>query len=93
MAEQLGIGQEGISRLEKRSDLMISTLRDYVEAMGGKLRFVAEFPARPPTTLTGRRSAHRRSPEGWSERDKPQARGVASLSEQRAWIRPVRSSP
>ncbi|AMY12493.1 hypothetical protein LuPra_05769 [Luteitalea pratensis] len=37
MAEVLGIGQDGVSRLEQRSDLLISTLRDYVEAMGGKL--------------------------------------------------------
>ncbi len=53
MAEELGIGQEGISRLEKRSDLLISTLRGYVEAMGGKLRLVAEFPNRPPVILSG----------------------------------------
>lgn len=53
MAEELGIGQEGISRLEKRSDLLISTLRGYVEAMGGELRLVAEFPDRPPVLLRG----------------------------------------
>jgi len=53
MAEELGIGQEGVSRLEKRSDLLISTLRGYVEAMGGKLRLVAEFPDRPPVLLSG----------------------------------------
>lgn len=53
MAEELGIGQDGISRLEKRSDLLISTLRAYVEAMGGKLRLVAEFPRRPPVLLSG----------------------------------------
>ena len=53
MAENLGIGQESISRLEKRSDLLISTLRGYVEAMGGKLCLVAEFPDRPPVTLSG----------------------------------------
>ena len=53
MAEFLGIGQEGVSRLEKRSDLLISTLRSYVEAMGGRLRLVAEFPGRPPVVLTG----------------------------------------
>ncbi len=53
MAEELGIGQEGVSRLEKRSDLLISTLRGYVEAMGGKLRLVAEFPNRPPVLLSG----------------------------------------
>jgi len=53
MAEELGIGQDGISRLEKRSDLLISTLRGYVEAMGGKLRLVSEFPNRPPVMLSG----------------------------------------
>ena len=34
-------------------DLLISTLSGYVEAMGGKLHLVAEFPDRPPVTLTG----------------------------------------
>jgi transcriptional regulator with XRE-family HTH domain len=53
MAETLGIGQESISRLEKRSDLLISTLGSYVKAMGGELRLVAEFPNRPPVVLKG----------------------------------------
>jgi transcriptional regulator with XRE-family HTH domain len=53
IAEILGIGQEGVSRLEKRSDLLISTLRSYVEAMGGNLSLIAEFPGQPPITLTG----------------------------------------
>lgn len=53
MAETLGIGQESISRLEKRSDLLISTLGSYIKAMGGELRLVAEFPNRPPVVLKG----------------------------------------
>jgi Helix-turn-helix domain len=53
LGEVLGIGQEGVSRLEKRSDLLISTLRSYVEAMGGRLQLIAEFPDRPPVVLTG----------------------------------------
>ncbi len=53
VAEDLGIGQEGVSRLEKRSDLLISTLRGYIEALGGSLRLVAEFPNRPPVILSG----------------------------------------
>lgn len=53
MADELGIGQDGVSRLEKRSDLLLSTLRGYVEAMGGKLRLVAEFPNRAPVMLSG----------------------------------------
>lgn len=46
-------GQEGVSRIEQRSDLLISTLRSYVEAMGGKLSIIAEFPDRVPVILTG----------------------------------------
>ena len=53
MAEELGITQDGVSRLEKRSDLLLSTLRKTVEAMGGSLSLVAEFPDRAPVVLTG----------------------------------------
>jgi DNA-directed RNA polymerase specialized sigma subunit len=51
MAETLKIGQNNVSRIEKRSDLLISTLRNFVEAMGGHLNLVAEFPDRPPVRL------------------------------------------
>ena len=51
MAELLGIGQEGISRLEKRSDLLISTLRNYVARMGGQLELIVRFPDRPAVLL------------------------------------------
>ena len=43
MARTLKIGQDSVSRLENRSDLLLSTLQSYVEAMGGKLSIVAEF--------------------------------------------------
>ena len=44
MAQLLGIGQDSVSRIESRSDLLLSTLRSYVEAMGGSLKLVVEFP-------------------------------------------------
>ena len=53
IARSLRIGQEGVSKIEKRSDLLISTLRSYVEAMGGQLSLVAEFPDRKPVVLSG----------------------------------------
>lgn len=53
IAEALHISQDGVSRIEKRSDLLLSTLRSYIEAMGGKLRLVVEFPDRKPVALTG----------------------------------------
>ena len=39
-------------RASKRSDFLLSSARSYVEAMGGKLRFVVEFPDRKPVTLS-----------------------------------------
>ena len=53
MAKALGITQDGVSRLEKRSDLLLSTLRKTVVAMGGNLSLVAEFPDRKPVVLSG----------------------------------------
>jgi DNA-binding XRE family transcriptional regulator len=53
IAKSLNIGQEGVSKIEKRSDLLISTLRKTVEAMGGSLSLVAEFPDRGPVVLSG----------------------------------------
>jgi len=53
LSKKLKIGQEGVSRIEKRSDLYISTLRSYVEGVGGKLKLVVELPDRPPVILTG----------------------------------------
>ncbi len=53
MAKALGMGQDGVSKLERRADLMISTLRKTVEAMGGTLSLVAEFPDREPVVLSG----------------------------------------
>lgn len=51
LAATLGVGQDTISRLEKRSDMLLSTLRHYVESMGGELNLVAQFPNRPPVVI------------------------------------------
>jgi transcriptional regulator with XRE-family HTH domain len=68
LASYLGVGQDTISRLEQRSDMLISTLKRYVEAMGGQLELVARFPNRPPVRIDriaepapGRRPMHRKS--------------------------------
>ncbi len=53
LARALGISQDGVSRLEKRSDLLLSTLRTSVEAMGGNLSLIAEFPDRAPVVFAG----------------------------------------
>jgi transcriptional regulator with XRE-family HTH domain len=53
VARALGITQDSVSRLEKRSDILLSTLRRTVQVMGGNLSLVAEFPDRPPVVLSG----------------------------------------
>ena len=53
LAKALGISQDGMSKLERRSDLLLSTLRKTVAAMGGSLCLVAEFPDRDPVVLAG----------------------------------------
>jgi DNA-binding XRE family transcriptional regulator len=53
MAKRLGIAQKQISEIEKRTDMHISTLRRSIEALGGKLFLIAEFPDRKPVTLSG----------------------------------------
>ena len=53
LAETLGIRQATVAKMEKRSDLMISTLRRHVEAMGGRLNLIVEFPGRMPVHLGG----------------------------------------
>jgi len=70
IAKTLGIKQDSVSRLEKRSDVLLSTLRKTVEAMGGTLSLVAQFPDRGPVLLSalsedpgpprsaGRKAAH-----------------------------------
>lgn len=53
LAKALGIKQEQISRTEKRSDMHVSTLQKNIEAMGGKLTLIAEFPTGEKVRLSG----------------------------------------
>lgn len=47
LAIAMGVGQGTVSRIEKRSDMLVSTLQHYVEGMGGTLQILATFPNRP----------------------------------------------
>jgi DNA-binding XRE family transcriptional regulator len=53
LAKELNVKQEQISRIEKRSDLLISTLRRQVEALGGELTILASFPQGAPVKIVG----------------------------------------
>lgn len=74
MAKKLEVGQDTVSRVEKRADMLLSTLSGYVEAMGGKLELVAEFPDRPPVRL--------QMLELISARKASRARGLRSMADE-----------
>ena len=44
LARRLNVNQPAVSKLEQRTDVYVSSLRSYIEAVGGRLRIVAEFP-------------------------------------------------
>lgn len=53
LAERLDVRQGNVSKIENRSDMLISTLRTYLQAMGGRLELVAHLPGRSPITIKG----------------------------------------
>jgi DNA-binding XRE family transcriptional regulator len=53
MAKTLRKPQGTISKIEQRSNMMLTTLRGYVEAMGGELNFVVRFPEGDSVSLIG----------------------------------------
>ena len=44
LAEHMKSGQAAVSKLERRTDMYVSTLRRFIEAMGGELEIIARFP-------------------------------------------------
>ena len=44
LAKRLHVNQAAVSKIEHRTDMYVSTLRDYIQAMGGELEIVARFP-------------------------------------------------
>ncbi len=52
VAKTLHINQAALSKIESRTDMYVSTLRSYIEAMGGSLEIVAQFPGSPPMHIS-----------------------------------------
>lgn len=44
LAETLHVQQPSVAKMERRTDMYISTLRSHIEAMGGELEVIAKFP-------------------------------------------------
>lgn len=53
IAELLDMKQANVSKVEKRSDMLVSSLRHYIEAMGGSLELIARLPGRGAVKLEG----------------------------------------
>ena len=53
IASSLKISQPSVSKIEKQTDMYLSTLRNYVEAVGGDLELVVRFPKQEPLHLSG----------------------------------------
>ena len=51
VAEILDMDQSEVSRLERRSDMLLSTLKRFVEATGGEMHIVVSYPAGGPVEL------------------------------------------
>src|SRR5260370_6716563 len=52
LADKLGIQQPAVSKIERKADLYVSTLRSYIEAIGGELEILVRFPDRDPVRIT-----------------------------------------
>jgi transcriptional regulator with XRE-family HTH domain len=44
VAKAMSVEQAAVSKLERRDDMYVSTLREYVKALGGELKLIASFP-------------------------------------------------
>jgi hypothetical protein len=51
LLKELKLDEAAVQHLEKQTDLWLSTVRHYVEEMGGKREVVAHFPDRPPLII------------------------------------------
>ena len=68
LAAELGLGQGSVSKIESAADMYLSTLRRYVEALGGELEVLARFPEGTVVPIASlavaKRGARTRAPAG-----------------------------
>ena len=74
MASALNIKQPSVSKIEKQTDMYLSTLRGYVEAMGGQLELVVTLPTRGPLRLRNLGDMATERPAGTQPGRRPRTR-------------------
>lgn len=52
VGDMLKINQAAVSKIERRTDMLISTLRQLIEAIGGELEIIVRFPDRAPVRIS-----------------------------------------
>jgi transcriptional regulator with XRE-family HTH domain len=77
VAERLGVGQDSVSRLEARKDMLVSTLRHYVAALGGTVRVIVEWEGQPAVELKALGAKKSRATGKKRQADASQDRDVA----------------
>lgn len=74
LAAELGLGQGSVSKIESAADMYLSTLRRYVEALGGELEVLARFPEGTVVPIASlavaKRGARTRAPGGRKKKKK-----------------------
>lgn len=80
LAQKLNKPQASVSRMEKQSDMLISTLDGIVHAMGGRVRIVAELPGRPPLYLKGLTELVGTEPRGSARAPTDRRRAATAVS-------------
>jgi hypothetical protein len=78
IAETLNIKQPSVSKIEKQADMYLSTLRSYVEAVGGKLELVVKLPRRPALHLQHLGEASSSAPSPAAAKPRSRRRAAAS---------------
>jgi transcriptional regulator with XRE-family HTH domain len=78
IAAALKIKQPSVSKIEKQADMYLSTLRSYVEAIGGKLELVVRLPNRPVLRLQHLGEAFGHTPRPATPNARPSNRIAAS---------------
>jgi transcriptional regulator with XRE-family HTH domain len=95
VADALGIRQPSVSKIERQADMNISTLRDYVGAVGGELDLVVRLPAGKSVTLQLFDAPAQSEPSEGSDRKAAKVEGKATtkgrFGQRRRRVRPART--